>query len=195
MSSPIVFGSDRIVTEVDVEAGTVQTVYCSYYDDGSVRTMEPYCFAQSEFITPIEKIRVGDSVSYSSAVERELGDSKCAWSFEPNKYGYYVVDGNVRIDPLAKHGSGRTTLQLATAPHDSLFVWCTNNIDYPMELARRLGVIGKVRVATRWILSGKSVCDFRLPYKRIILDHALLDTITDQERECWARLRDAIKGG
>ncbi len=38
-----------------------------------------------------------------------------------------------------QRGSGQTSEQMKSAPRDAVFVWCTENLRYPTDLARHLG--------------------------------------------------------
>lgn len=71
------------------------------------------------------------------------------------------------IDP--DRGTGRTTKQMKEAPKGAVFIWCNQHIDYPRELARKLG-------RTDLIIYGPAVFEnngFRLHGVRsIVIDHA-----------------------
>lgn len=65
---------------------------------------------------------------------------------------------------------GRTGRQMLDAPIGSLFVWCNDNLDYPISLARHLGREDlEIRPAN--FLSAENIRGRRI--EEIIIDHAL----------------------
>lgn len=74
---------------------------------------------------------------------------------------------NAEFDP---RGTGRTTLQLKTAPRNAVFVWCMYDLLYPIQLAKDLGREDLQIVNPYWITMNKYKGQ---QYSAIVLDHDL----------------------
>jgi hypothetical protein len=86
-------------------------------------------------------------------------------------------------------GSGRTTRAMLDAPKGSVYVWVNHHLDYPRELARRLGrddlnIVSPRQVEDQGRWAGMRLTDVRL-------DHALL--FTDAQREAYQWLLTRIR--
>lgn len=69
----------------------------------------------------------------------------------------------------SKRGTGKTTKQLKEAPLYSVFIWCNNNLHYPIALARSLKRIDIKIVAPNWIESDEW---HGIKLSGVIIDHA-----------------------
>lgn len=70
--------------------------------------------------------------------------------------------------------TGETTRQLTDAKLNAIFVWCNHYLEYPKDLARKLGREDIKIVAPSYICGQH----FRgLEISELVLDHACFDTI------------------
>lgn len=65
---------------------------------------------------------------------------------------------------------GSTTRQMLAAPQGSVFVWVTDHLHYPTDLAKRLGRKDLVIVGPSWLKVGRYQ---GLELKGLVLDHAI----------------------
>ncbi len=79
-------------------------------------------------------------------------------------------------------GDGATTKQIQQAPPGAIFVWCNGHVDYPQELAKRLG-----RSDLR--IEGPSFFEDRWQglRKPVVVDHAARQYFTDAQLRGWRK--------
>lgn len=75
-------------------------------------------------------------------------------------------------------GTGRTTRQMKHAKPSAIFIWCNGNLQYPKELAKKLGR-EDLRIFRLSALDSDQLRG--LDYPQIIIDHA--GELTDRQRE------------
>jgi hypothetical protein len=73
------------------------------------------------------------------------------------------------VDETELRGSGRTTAQMQMAPKGAIYIWCNGHLDYPKDLARRLGREDLVIVSPYW-LTDRRYSGQRL--SGVVIDHA-----------------------
>lgn len=66
-------------------------------------------------------------------------------------------------------GTGRTTMQMLTAPHGAIFVWCGSMLDYPITLSCRLERADLRVVSPYWLESYKWAGQ---EWAEVVVDHA-----------------------
>lgn len=89
------------------------------------------------------------------------------------------------MDPVLR-GTGRTTRQMQEAPAGAVFVWCTSELWYPQDLARRLGredleIIRPSQLQPQWFM-GRTV-------KGLVIDHAASLGLSQYEAVDYIRTR------
>ena len=75
-----------------------------------------------------------------------------------------------------RRGDGTTTLQMTDAAEGALFIWCNGHLDYPRQLARKLGRTD-LKIYSPSALENHFLAGLRFP--AIVLDHAC-DLTADQ---------------
>lgn len=80
---------------------------------------------------------------------------------------------------MTDRGTGRTTLQMQTAPAGATFVWCNKDLSYPRALAERLGRTD-LKFLTPRALEMDAMRGLRMP---IVVDHAFWEYATPRQRE------------
>lgn len=81
--------------------------------------------------------------------------------------------------------SGRTTQAMQAAPRDAVFVWCNHHLDYPKDLARKLGRDDLKIVSPSWLTDRRWV---GLELSALQLDHAAFEHFTYEQ---WRMYREA----
>lgn len=82
--------------------------------------------------------------------------------------------------------SGRTTREMQAAPKGAVFVWVSHHIDYPRDLAHKLGRYDLKIVGPEWLTDRRWM---GLELSGIQLDHAAQEIMT---REQWREYQNAI---
>lgn len=81
-------------------------------------------------------------------------------------------------------GDGTTTRQMQEAPQGAVYIWCNGHLEYPQDLARKLGRQDLVIVSPHWLTDhrwvGRTLTGIRL-------DHA-----TSLEQRQWDELQIAL---
>lgn len=75
-------------------------------------------------------------------------------------------------------GTGKTTEQMLNAPKGALFVWCNDNLTYPIGLAIKLNRGDLEIVSPAWMN------DYRYigrSFTGVVADHALYDNKSDED--------------
>lgn len=103
-----------------------------------------------------------------------------------NKDIEYVEYSEERLNFLnsqySDRGTGRTTNQILYAPLNSVFVWCNERIDYPKDLARKLG-------RNDLKIVGTSILDHEGQRLRGITNDVILDHATELNDEQYFAYR------
>ena len=81
-------------------------------------------------------------------------------------------------------GEGITTRQMKAAPNGALFIWCSEQLDYPRQLACELNRADLHIVRPSW-LTGMAYYGMR--YSGVIVDHAA--QLTDHQSDCLRLVR------
>lgn len=78
---------------------------------------------------------------------------------------------------------GRTSRQMIDAPNEAIYVWPTEDLDYPRDLALHLGRLDLTIRPRSWLRYGLR------GHRRgpVILDHELVDRAEYREWEAWLR--------
>jgi hypothetical protein len=85
-------------------------------------------------------------------------------------------------------GTGKTTKQMQDAPPKAIYVWCNRHLDYPKNLARKLGREDLEIVSQSFIDMGR----WRgRVFSGIVLDHAL--ELTERQEYEYKIMRGYIR--
>lgn len=88
-------------------------------------------------------------------------------------------------------GTGRTTAQMASAPHGAVFVWVGHDTHYPQHLAHKIGREDLKIVGPDWLTRGW----IGMELTGLVIDHDARLTPSQQAAVPYAftRVRPAIK--
>ena len=88
-------------------------------------------------------------------------------------------------------GTGRTTAQMASAPHSAVFVWVGHDTYYPKKLASKIGREDLKIVGPDWLTRGW----VGMELTGLVIDHAVRLTPFQRDSVPYAftRVRPAIK--
>lgn len=81
----------------------------------------------------------------------------------------------------SNRGTGRTTEQMKHAPYGAYYVWCNRHLNYPTDLARRLGRPDIRVVRPGWLRDGWQ--GVLLYPGDVVLDHAIQPRQLDEEQQ------------
>jgi hypothetical protein len=87
-------------------------------------------------------------------------------------------------------GTGRTTKQLMNAPENSVFVWCNDDISYPLRLARNM-CRDDIEVKPLCWFKENNICGRRM---QICFDHAVILTHKQEELYKYLLTRSLVCG-
>lgn len=95
---------------------------------------------------------------------------------------------------MTERGDGKTTRAMQAAPRGAVYIWCNGYLDYPTELARKLGRIDLKIVRPVWL---ERRMYLGLELTGLVVDHAAqLDRAQfDRYREALARVRQPSEAG
>ena len=82
--------------------------------------------------------------------------------------------------------SGRTTRAMQELPRDAVFVWVNQHLDYPKQLARKLGREDLRIVSPQWLEDRRWI---GLDLSALELDHAAREIMTEDQ---WRAYQDAL---
>ena len=95
---------------------------------------------------------------------------------------------------LAGRGSGRTTAAMKYAPRGAVYIWVNQHLDYPRELAHKLGRDDLVIVGPDWLTDN---CWRGREYPGAVRDHAVEFTLRQWDTyaalQAYLRLRRGSK--
>jgi hypothetical protein len=86
------------------------------------------------------------------------------------------------------HGSGLTTRAMQCAKRGAVYVWLNDRLEYPRELARRLGREDLVIVGPSWLTDRRWL---GLTFPEITQDHAT--TFTDAQWKAYWGARTRVR--